>query len=204
MTAPNDIFNDRDQLIRIWENERKTRDFAVKLMWENMKYFGAVFGALFAVYSTLVGHIYSTTSTNPIFNFLVLIPIPGTILGLSWFAQNDLQDRRKRFYLVVTHLLKLEDLLGLYKKIDDKLTYLKKDQYLFAQYYTMLQEYKKNFEEGKDQEQFIKCQMKKKSAFRSMQNVYIVMMIVAGILIFFGVIVICNPFLINPQVIYSI
>ena len=40
MTAPNNIFNDPDQLVRIWENERETRNLNVKLMWENMKYFG--------------------------------------------------------------------------------------------------------------------------------------------------------------------
>jgi hypothetical protein len=49
-------------LIRVWENERISRNFAVKLMWENMKYFSILIGSLLTAYTALLGYI----STNPI------------------------------------------------------------------------------------------------------------------------------------------
>lgn len=167
-----DIFKDKETLLRIWENERNTRDLAVKLMWENLKFFSIFIGTLLAAYIGFFDFIARTLISPDsiyaaILNGIILFPIPVTIFVLALYAYNDLEQRRERFYLVVTHLLKLEDLLGLHEKIDDKLGYLKKDQYLFAQYQKKLVEYKKNFDEGKDDEGFKKCQMKEKSAFRS-------------------------------------
>lgn len=196
MTAPNNLFNDPDQLIRIWENERKTRDFAVKLMWENMKYFGILIGSLLTAYTALLGYITTTKIAfsdyfiTITFNSIILFPVPVVIFFLAWYARKDLIQRRRRFLLVVTQLLKLEDLLGLYRKIGDKLPYLKEEeeQYLFVEYREMLIEYQKHLSQVKSTEEFIDNQIKSKktSAFSSMQHVYILMMIIAGGLIVLG------------------
>jgi hypothetical protein len=192
MTPNHDIFNNPDLLVRIWENERKTRDFAVKLMWENMKYFSILIGSLLTAYTALLGYISTKTiffaiyQITIIFNFMILFPIPAVIIVLALYAQNDLIERRRRFLLIVTHLLKLEELLGLHKKIDDKLQYFKQDEFLFV-------EYQKNLSQVKS-ETFIDTQMREKtSAFTSMQNVYIVLMGIAGLSILFGIIVLSNP-----------
>lgn len=180
-------------LIRVWENERNSRNFAVKLMWENMKYFSILIGTLLTAYTALLGYI----STNPIsfteypvsilFNIMILFPIPAVIIVLALYARNDLIERRRRFLLVVTHLLKLEQLLGLHEKIGKRLEYFKEDEYLFT-------EYRDNLKEGKSKDSFIDDQMRKKpSAFKAMQNVYIILIGIAGLLILFGIIVLIYP-----------
>jgi hypothetical protein len=230
MTSNYNIFNDpnHDALFRVWENERKTRDFAVKLMWENMKYFGILIGSLLTAYVALLGYISTTkiafiaSPITFIFNLIILFPVPVTIAILAWYARKDLIQRRRRFLLVVTQLLKLEDLLGLYTKIGDKLPYLKKEdeQYLFVEYREMLEEYQEHLYQGKSTKEFIDDQIKPKrtkgtkekkkkkektSAFSSMQHVYILMIGIAVFLIILGGIVLFDPSLINAhQSIYSI
>jgi len=205
MTTPNDIFSDPNLLMRIWENERKTRDFAVKLMWENMKYFGILIGSLLTAYTALLGYITTTPiffTTYPItiiFNSMILFPVPVVIIILAWYARNDLIQRQRRFLLVVTHLLKLEDLLGLHKDISDKLIHFKEDKYLFF-------EYQKNLSKCDTTEAFIELEMyKKKGTFSLMQHVYLLMMGIAVLLITLGGIVLFDPSVINiHQTTYSI
>ena len=47
---------------------------------------------------------------------IILFPVPAVIIILAWYARNDLKERRELFLLVVTHLLKLEVLLGIFDK----------------------------------------------------------------------------------------
>jgi len=179
-------------LIRVWENERNSRNFAVKLMWENMKYFSILIGSLLTAYTALLGYI----STNPIsfaiysiaiFNIMILFPIPAFIIVLALYARNDLIERRRRFLLVVTHLLKLEQLLGLHQKMGDRLEYFKADEYLFA-------EYRNNLSQGESKKNFIDFHMSEKpSTFKAMQNVYIIFIVIAVVLILFGIIVLFFP-----------
>jgi hypothetical protein len=181
-----------DVLIRVWENERISRNFAVKLMWENMKFFGGFIGSLLTAYSGLVGLIVTAKINIPYaYNFVIFLPVPVVILILALYARNDLIERRRRFLLVVTHLFKLEQLLGLHDKIGNKLQYFKEDEYLFT-------EYQENLTQGKSKKTFIDVQMSKNpSAFKAMQNVYIMFVGIAVGLIIFGIAVLCNPSIIQ-------
>jgi len=200
MTAPNNIFNDPDQLVRIWENERETRNLNVKLMWENMKYFGALISALIAASVALVG--FTLDKHVPVLFPILIIILQFFIIFLAEYAKRDLRERRKRFFLIVTHLLKLEVLLGLYskensEKLKEKLreTNLKDDDFLFTQYERNLHIIEGN---GKhDTEQFINNKMNgkkeysennesesdKHNSYSIMSNVYLIMQITMGALI---------------------
>lgn len=201
MASNYDIFKDTnpDALIRIWENERKTRDFAVKLMWENMKYFGALIGSLLTAQMALLGYIYSKSEQGnfPFYVSLFLFFAPTIIIFLCLYARKDLTDRRRRFFLVVSHLLKLEDILGLHKDISQILTSFREDKFLFA-------EYQKNLSKCNNTEDFIKLMMcDKKGAFSLMQRVYLIMMAIAIIFIILQIIFLTNS-IISLQTIYSI
>jgi hypothetical protein len=183
MTEPENIFDKPDRLIRIWENERNTRNLAVNLMWENMKYFGALVGSLLTAYTALLGYFSTTVYANPIpLNLMILFPIPVAIIFLTFYARDDLKQRKRRFLLVVTHLLKLEELLGLHREITDELIHFKEDKYLFV-------EYQKNLSKCNTTEAFIELEMREnKGAFNWMQNIYQLMRGIAGALIVLGIV----------------
>lgn len=169
MTSPNGIFNDPDLLMRIWEKERETRDLNVKLMWENMKYFGALISGLITASIALV----SLTLDNFVPNlFIVLIIILQIfIILLAHYAKKDLKERQKRFFLVVSQLLKLEVILGFYEDISQKL----KDT-RFAQHKYLFGEYQKNLvKEGIDKDMKDFTVEKRSSAYSIMGRVYLMM-----------------------------
>lgn len=169
--------SDSDRLFRIWESERRTRDLNVKLMWENMKYFGSLISALITASVTLIG-INFDRHTHILFPILIIILQVFTIF-LAQYAKNDLEERRKRFFLVVSHLLKLEILLGFYDPIDQKLkdTRFEDDQHLFAQYEKNL--CRLEVKGKQDTDKFIEDKMreKKNNSYSIMSNVYPLMQI---------------------------
>jgi hypothetical protein len=193
LTDDKDIFKDKELLIKIWENERYSRNFAVKLMWENMKYFGTIIAALLGLYSTLLGHFFTATNTNGWFNLLFLVPIPVIVIILSLFARNDLIQRRRRFHLVVTHLLKIEDLLGLHDDLSGRLKHFMDDKSLFTHY-------NKDLLKAKSTDEYIETEMRKKeNTFNSMQQIYILMIIIAATLLTFGLILFVQHLLVLQQ-----
>ena len=165
------LFDDPDRLFRIWEIERRTRDLNVKLMWENMKYFGSLISGLITASIALVGFIFDIDN-NGVFLILIII-LQIFIIYLAHYAKKDLQERQKRFFLVVSHLLKLEVLLGFYEDISQKLkdTRFDEDKYLFG-------EYQKNLVKEKATETDKKkdfTEDKRSSAYSIMGKVYQIM-----------------------------
>ena len=136
-----DIFDRPDRLLKIWENERTTRNYNTQLMWENIKFFVGLVSALLSAHMVLLGFFWtirdhgSLTLFGNTFNWfgIALLVFPGAISLISYYGWKDLRMRWQRFLLVATHLLKLEDLLGLHVDISGKLTYFK-DKYLFPNY----------------------------------------------------------------------
>ena len=171
---------EREELFRIWESEKRTRDLNSKLMWENLKYFGTLISALITASVTLMGFFF-TKNPNILFPILIF-GLQIFIIFLAQYANNDLTERRKRFFLIVSHLLKLEVLLGLYsdddpqvQKLRQKLkgTSLEDDDYLFVQYKKNLK--KREGSEKYDTQQFIKDKMsekKKDSSYLILSQVY--------------------------------
>lgn len=178
MTTPSrDLFDNPEYLLRIWEAERKTRDLNSTLMWENIKYFGGFISGLLVAQMALYTVILNVKDPG-IFQFAIFV-LPVAIIVLSCVGYKDLKERRQRFLLVVTHLLKLEELLGVHEGITTILDHFQEDKYLFA-------EYQKNLSTG-TYEDFIKEQMKfkfsKKNSYVSMSILYIAMIALAGGLI---------------------
>ena len=173
MTSNYDIFNNPDQLFRIWENERKTRDLNVKLMWENMKYFGALISGLITASIALVG--LTLDKSVPVLFIILIIILQVFIIFLAEYAKKDLKERQKRFFLVVSHLLKLEVILGFYEDISQKLkdTRFDQDKYLFAEYQKNL--VKETGIETDKKKDFI--ELKRSSAYSIMGRIYLLMQI---------------------------
>jgi len=130
------IFGDRENLIKIWLDERRSRDFSAKLMWENIKNMSFLIGALITADIALMNFLVSI-QTHEVFlvKWLLLFPfLPVMIIIMSHFAENDLKKRWRRVLEAITHLIKMEDLLGLYKKPPIQFEIFKNDEYLFERW----------------------------------------------------------------------
>jgi hypothetical protein len=142
-----DIFDKPDRLLKIWENERTTRNFNTQLMWENIKFFVGLVGVLLSAHMVLLGFFWNIMDHGSLkWPGIALLVFPSAISLVSYLGWKDSQMRWQRFLLVATHLLKLEDLLGLHVDISGKLTYFK-DKYLFP-------DYQRNFTQYEDYEDF--------------------------------------------------
>lgn len=195
----NDILDNKDRLMQIWERESRTRDLNVKLMWENLKYFGSLISALITASVTLIG--FNIQFGNEYFFLLLIIILQLFIILLAQYAKNDLQERRRRFFLVVSHLLKLEVLLGFYDDsfqtiVSERLkgTRFRDDKHLFAQYFENLR--KPDGIGKQDTNTFIDDKMseKKDNSYSIMSNIYPLMQITIVLLII-GELVLLSPIL---------
>jgi hypothetical protein len=168
--------------ITIWENERKSRDLCASLMWENVKYFGTFFGALFIAHMALLGFFWPkdpmTTSWADFNARLSILGFPVAIIFLSLYAYFDLRRRWDRFLLVASQLCKLEVLMGLHIKITDKLkvkdkdlSCFKGDEYLFKDYRENLS-YDNSDDFRKDRKEWWHWRIKNSNMFTSMGKIY--------------------------------
>lgn len=183
------IFDNPDQLIKIWENERITRNYTIDLMWQNVKYFGTVFGALLVAHMALLGFLWPANG-NSMLPFTIRVTVlifPVSIIALSFYANSHLKLLHNRFLLVVTHLLKLEDILGLHNDISQILPHFKQDKYLFPKY-------KENLKFATTDE-FIHDQNQmnsRKSAFKLMGHIYWITTLIALVLIGLDIFILCS------------
>ncbi len=142
-----------------------------------MKYFGALISGLITASIALVGFIFDIENNGIFLTLIIILQI--FIIILAQYAKRDLRERQKRFFLVVSHLLKLEVLLGFYDDISQKLkdTSFDQDKYLFA-------EYQKNLvkETGTDEKKDF-TEYKKSSAYSIMGRVYLMMQFTMGAII---------------------
>jgi hypothetical protein len=186
IVAKDSIFNDRENLIRIWIEERRSRDASANLMWENVRNLTILIAGLITADIALMDFIESND------RYLLLLPfLPVIIVVLSWYAQKDLEDRWRRVLEAISHLIKLEDLLGLHAQIPDA-TFFKDDKYLFERWRKSALRYSssKAFVEGelkgtKEYGGNISKQSKEKKSgnlFTFMPKIYIVTMIVGSVL----------------------
>jgi hypothetical protein len=124
----NSIFDDRENLIKIWIEERRSRDFSANLMWENVKNLTILIAALITADIALMDFISPTNEQ------LLLLPfLPAIIVLLSRYARKDLENRWRRVLESISHLIKLEDLLGLYTQMPST-TLFKNDKFIFERW----------------------------------------------------------------------
>jgi len=176
-----DVFGKREELIRIWESERRTRDLNATLMWENMKYFSGLFGGLLVAHTALVTFIWTNNQgTFPIELIQMMIAFPIAIIGISCCAFIDIRRRWSKFLLVGTQLLKLEDLLGLQQDITKRLNSWHKDKYLF-------QEYTENLTKYTSSEEFKKPKFVRWNSYTLMSIIYFIMIALGGYLLYIDI-----------------
>jgi len=176
------IFEDRQNLIKIWENERRTRDLNATLIWENMKYFSGLFGGLLVAHTAFVTLI--STNNNDVltlqFRFSVLA-FPIAIICMALCAEIDLRRRWSKFLLVVTQLLKLEELLGLQQDLSSRLNAWHTGKFLFD-------EYTKNYRKYKNSDEFKRPKIKTWSTYSLLSIIYFIMMSLGGYLLLVDVV----------------
>jgi hypothetical protein len=166
-TQSKDIFGDRESMLKVWIDERRSRDFNASLMWENLKFFSGLISAIITVDTfflkfTLDGSMGSKYTSELTF-FSIVLPI--LVLVLSLCGRNDLRRRWKRTLEAIAHLSKLENLLGLDKSVKEKVHVLAKDNYLFQRFSKST----KNIDSEKD---YIYREMNEDNMYTSMKNVY--------------------------------
>jgi hypothetical protein len=125
----NSIFDDRENLIKIWIEERRSRDFSANLMWENVRNLTILIAALITADVALMDFISPTNEQQ-----LLLLPfLPAIIVLLSRYARKDLENRWRCVLESISHLIKLEDLLGLHTQMPST-TLFKDDKFIFERW----------------------------------------------------------------------
>jgi len=146
-------------------------------MWENMKYFGALITALITASVTLIG--FNFQFGNNVFFLILIIILQLFIIYLAEYAKRDLRERKKRFFEIISHLLKLEVILGFYEDISKNLkgTRFEKDKYLFD-------DFQKNLviDQSVDKTKVF-AEEKTSASYRFMSRVYLIMQFTVGALI---------------------
>lgn len=137
-TSEKSIFDDRESLLKIWSEERKSRDFNASLMWENLKFFSLLISGLITANTFFLGFIFDNSSPRPseinVGYSLVTFVLPGLIMYLSWSGHRDLKRRWNRTLEAIVHLTKLEDLLGLREFLPPYSDVFSEDTHLFERY----------------------------------------------------------------------
>lgn len=177
-TPQKDIFQDKDKLLEIWKDERRSRDFNATLMWENIKLFSVLIPAIITVDTFFLGFILS--NSLPGYYAVVTLVFPGLVIGLSWFGFSDLKRRWDRTLEAIAHLNKLEGLLGLHTPRENKFVF-KNDSHLFQRWYDSLKD--KTGEDIGTERDFIDKKMYEGNMYNAMRNVYRVFGILGNILV---------------------
>jgi hypothetical protein len=189
-----DIFNERDKLLEIWKEERRSRDKSADLMWENLKLFSVLIPAIITVGTIFLRLALDPSLAKYIDDMLLLsLVFPVLVVSLSLFGISDLYRRWKRTLEAIAHLLKIEGLLGLHEEYTGR--FLKGDKHLFERYYWNTK-FKKKEKDIKTEEvieiqvdietedDFIKRNIFKNNMFTAMLFVYLGLGVIGGFLLY--------------------
>jgi hypothetical protein len=165
------FFEDRDGLLRVWLDERRSRDFSASLMWENIKFFCSFISALITADTFFISFVEEFKLQAPS-QQLILIPIlPSIVIAMSILGQRELKRRWSRTLEAIAHLLKLESLLGLNDPLSGKISIFTNDEYLFDRY-------AKGKNEIKSEDDFRKEQDKRRNMDNDLKWIYIITCII--------------------------
>lgn len=133
------IFEDPKFALKVWLDERRSRDVSAGLMWENLKFFSILISGLITANTFFLGFIFDNASPG---NALVILgyslttfALPILIIYLSLCGVLDLKRRWERTLEATAHLTKLEELVGLRSSRPEKREVFEKDNYLFQRYF---------------------------------------------------------------------
>ena len=175
-----DIFRDKESLLKIWIDERRSRDVSACLMWQNLKYFSVLITGIISVDTFFLGFALRPLSDYTFMLSLFSFVFPILVVALSLCARNDLKRRWKRTLESIAYLNKLDDLLGLNKPVTGKINVLKHDSHLFQGYHDSTVKRWKNRKTGKvvkeeeieTEEDYRDWWMYMDNMYTAMRNVY--------------------------------
>jgi hypothetical protein len=179
MASNGDIFKNRESLLKVWLDERRSRDVSAGLMWDNLRLFSVLIPAVITVNILFLNFIYRDPTKETILELqLISLVFPIMVISLSVAGNVDLFRRWNRTLEAIAHLIKLEGLLGLREPIPEELrNALKEDSYLFQRYHAETTDFK-------TEEEFIKKNRFKRNMFTSMMIVYFIFIIIGGVLFY--------------------
>ncbi len=104
-------------MLKVWIEERRSRDVSVDLMWENLKFFSVLISGIITANASFLKLTFDNLTLGYAVYSLVL---PFLIISLSFCGKSDLKRRWKRTLELIAYLNKLEDLLGLNETVTKK------------------------------------------------------------------------------------
>ena len=177
---PTSIFHDKETLIKIWLDERRSRDFQATLMWENIKYYTTLISVLITADIFILKILLGVKMLA--LSILSLI-LPTFIIFISRLAEANLERRWRRFLECVVHLAKLESLLGLHEEIPKELKKVfEDDTYLFQSWVESHKKYSNSNE-------FIEGELIGDNMFTHLRMIYWMTCMLGVILIIFHIII---------------
>jgi hypothetical protein len=161
-----DIFKDKESLLKVWLDERRSRDVSAGLMWDNLKLFSVLIPAVITVDTLFLNFIYEDSMKEHTLELLWFsFAFPVMVILLSVSGNMDLFRRWNRTLEAIVHLNKLEKLLGLDEPLPQDKKVFEDDTHLFQRYHTETIGLK-------TEEEFIKKNRYKFNMFTSMAVVY--------------------------------
>jgi hypothetical protein len=178
------IFDDRESLIKIWIDERRSRDFQASLMWENVKYFTTLLSALitadvFILRMLLDLKINSTIFANTNYPVIILFSsliLPSFIIVASILGERELKRRWRRILEAIANCAKIEYLLGLNENISHILKVFPNDSYLFQRWTESRKKYSSS-------SSFVEGELKGYNMYTHMRKIYFITIFVGVFLI---------------------
>jgi len=183
MTA---AIEDKDLLIKILLDERRSRDFQAALMWENVKFFSTLISALITADILLLRLFLDLKMRSSIPLLLLYLMLPGFIMSMSYMGERDLKRRWKRILEAIANCSKIESLLGVDTEISGKLRVFQKDRYLFPERWF------KSRSKYSTTEDFIEGELKPENMYTQMRKIYFITSLVGLLLVVLHVVLLAH------------
>jgi hypothetical protein len=177
MSTHGDIFKDKESLLKIWLDERRSRDVSAGFMWDNLKLFSVLIPAVITINTLFLIFIYGDPMKEPTLELrLISLAFPVMVISLSVAGNIDLFRRWNTTLEAIVHLNKLEDLLGLNESLPQDKKVFENDTHLFQRYHIKAKGIKTEAE-------FIKKNRLKFNMFTSMAIVYWIFVFIGVLLL---------------------
>ena len=175
-----DMLGHEESMLKVWVDERRSRDVNASLMWENLKLFAVLIPAIITIDTFFLQAIFDNElpENTSGFRFLIFL-FPSLVITLSLIGESNLKRRWERTLESIGYLNKLEDLLGLRGNLPENRTVFLKDKHLFERYFREIEE------EGvaiDTEDDFIEQKRLKNNMYRPMRRVYAVFIVIGVVL----------------------
>lgn len=120
------IFNDSDNLVKVWQTINDKAYLQIGYVRENIKFFSMLIVALIMSHATILA--VDPKIFNPILKGFSLVIVSTTLIILTFSGLRSVKRDYRRFLELIAYSAKLEELLGLLEQRKTKL--FEKDNYI--------------------------------------------------------------------------